>query len=518
MGRRKRVNAALGAGGPDSQRADEVPLQQKRPAQPHPRAAAAASLPAQAPGCGLRTRPALTPSTPSTQRAPAPTSPPPCRPRSAPPRSSSKTPTPPTPRPCCRPRSRPTPSPRPTSALTTPPSLTPRPSTPPPTCMMIWHGPRCGSRCARGTPPTRPRPRSCIIFTGARSRRAGRSCGTTMVGGAGGVWCVKGHARSGTDRDGMGVLMRGARRRPPLRSNDQHAPTPPHPTTHHTRRPNHTRRLGFLELGRRRVPVPLVPGGPLLPGPRRRPRRRLAVGRQVGQAHAQGPRLQRELGHAAAHRQRPVPDDGVRQRRGRRGAAAARRLLRASTGRRAGGGGRRRAAGRPRQARFGPAGPHSFLPLNPPNRSPNPQMHYILGGATGRSFVVGYGPNPPRRPHHRAASCPDLGEECGSQYLSTAEPNPHTLYGALVGGPDENDGYSDDRGNFVQVGGGVGWGARETWAPECRAGSKSPSLLPRAARCAPMSAERGRRRLQRWLHRRARGPAAGARGRGTVRR
>jgi hypothetical protein len=82
--------------------------------------------------------------------------------------------------------------------------------------------------------------------------------------------------------------------------------------------------------------------------------------------------------------------------------------------------------------------------------APPSQMHYILGGVTGRSFVVGYGPNPPLRPHHRAASCPDLSEECGSQYLSTKEPNPHTLYGALVGGPNERDEYSDDRGDFVQ--------------------------------------------------------------------
>ena len=28
------------------------------------------------------------------------------------------------------------------------------------------------------------------------------------------------------------------------------------------------------------------------------------------------------------------------------------------------------------------------------------QLHYALGD-TGRSFVVGYGVNPPKRPHHR---------------------------------------------------------------------------------------------------------------------
>ena len=32
------------------------------------------------------------------------------------------------------------------------------------------------------------------------------------------------------------------------------------------------------------------------------------------------------------------------------------------------------------------------------------QVHYILG-STGRSFVVGYGVNPPTHCHHRGASC-----------------------------------------------------------------------------------------------------------------
>ena len=33
------------------------------------------------------------------------------------------------------------------------------------------------------------------------------------------------------------------------------------------------------------------------------------------------------------------------------------------------------------------------------------QMNYALGDG-GRSYVVGYGKNPPVRPHHAAASCP----------------------------------------------------------------------------------------------------------------
>lgn len=29
------------------------------------------------------------------------------------------------------------------------------------------------------------------------------------------------------------------------------------------------------------------------------------------------------------------------------------------------------------------------------------------------------------------------------------EPSPHVLYGALVGGPGQNDDYTDDRSNYV---------------------------------------------------------------------
>lgn len=64
------------------------------------------------------------------------------------------------------------------------------------------------------------------------------------------------------------------------------------------------------------------------------------------------------------------------------------------------------------------------------------QINYALG-STGRSFVVGFGENPPEHPHHRTAQ--------GSWADNMNEPNyhRHTLYGALVGGPNANDGYTD---------------------------------------------------------------------------
>ena len=63
----------------------------------------------------------------------------------------------------------------------------------------------------------------------------------------------------------------------------------------------------------------------------------------------------------------------------------------------------------------------------------NSQMEYILG-STGRSFVVGFGVNPPKKPHHASSSCPiDPEESCDWDDYDTDAPNPITLYGALVG-------------------------------------------------------------------------------------
>ncbi|XP_049834818.1 endoglucanase A-like [Schistocerca gregaria] len=76
------------------------------------------------------------------------------------------------------------------------------------------------------------------------------------------------------------------------------------------------------------------------------------------------------------------------------------------------------------------------------------QIDYALGDA-GRSYVVGFGENPPLRAHHRAASCPDLPATCDWTQYSTTDPNPHEVTGALVGGPGENDDYSDDRTDYV---------------------------------------------------------------------
>jgi len=73
------------------------------------------------------------------------------------------------------------------------------------------------------------------------------------------------------------------------------------------------------------------------------------------------------------------------------------------------------------------------------------QVGYMLGD-TGRSFVVGYGVNPPTHCHHRGASC--TPSSCCDPNCWDA--NPNVLTGALVGGPGEpNDYYEDRRDDFV---------------------------------------------------------------------
>jgi len=74
------------------------------------------------------------------------------------------------------------------------------------------------------------------------------------------------------------------------------------------------------------------------------------------------------------------------------------------------------------------------------------QINYILGdNPEHRSYVVGFGLNPPRNPHHAGAH--------GSLNDDIDEPgdNRNILYGALVGGPSapKDDAYVDRRSDYV---------------------------------------------------------------------
>ncbi|MEV4489714.1 glycoside hydrolase family 9 protein [Micromonospora coxensis] len=73
------------------------------------------------------------------------------------------------------------------------------------------------------------------------------------------------------------------------------------------------------------------------------------------------------------------------------------------------------------------------------------QINYALGdNPRNSSYVIGFGTNPPRNPHHRTAH--------GSWWDSQTVPaeTRHVLYGALVGGPSAaNDAYTDSRSDYV---------------------------------------------------------------------
>jgi len=74
------------------------------------------------------------------------------------------------------------------------------------------------------------------------------------------------------------------------------------------------------------------------------------------------------------------------------------------------------------------------------------QIDYALGqNPDSRSYVVGFGNNPPVNPHHRGAH----GSWNGS--ISNPTESRHILYGALVGGPSSasDSSYVDDRSNYI---------------------------------------------------------------------
>lgn len=71
------------------------------------------------------------------------------------------------------------------------------------------------------------------------------------------------------------------------------------------------------------------------------------------------------------------------------------------------------------------------------------QINYILGdNPRNGSYMIGFGVNPPKNPHHRTAH--------GAWYNDIDDPvdNRHILFGALVGGPGSNDDYTDSRTDY----------------------------------------------------------------------
>jgi len=73
------------------------------------------------------------------------------------------------------------------------------------------------------------------------------------------------------------------------------------------------------------------------------------------------------------------------------------------------------------------------------------QINYALGdNPQSRSYVVGFGSNPPINPHHRTA------HGSWSNNIKSPTNNRHVLYGALVGGPTStsDSSYVDDREDY----------------------------------------------------------------------
>ncbi|GLT75990.1 hypothetical protein SLA2020_476770 [Shorea laevis] len=85
------------------------------------------------------------------------------------------------------------------------------------------------------------------------------------------------------------------------------------------------------------------------------------------------------------------------------------------------------------------------------------QMDYLLGNnPQGRSYMAGFGNNPPKNPHHRGASVPveDANKEvsCPMSFVNwynKLSDNPNELTGAIVGGPDKQDNFIDKRSDSV---------------------------------------------------------------------
>lgn len=86
------------------------------------------------------------------------------------------------------------------------------------------------------------------------------------------------------------------------------------------------------------------------------------------------------------------------------------------------------------------------------------QVDYLLGdNPLKMSYMVGYGSRYPKRIHHRGSSLPSVVEHpqripcsAGFAALTSSTPNPNVLVGAVVGGPDAQDRFPDERSDYAQ--------------------------------------------------------------------
>jgi Glycosyl hydrolase family 9 len=88
------------------------------------------------------------------------------------------------------------------------------------------------------------------------------------------------------------------------------------------------------------------------------------------------------------------------------------------------------------------------------------QADYILGSNPMKmSYMVGFGSRFPTKVHHRGASIVSYKESNGfigctqgfDDWFGHNRENPNVLVGAIVGGPNCEDRFRDDRGNYMQT-------------------------------------------------------------------
>jgi hypothetical protein len=95
----------------------------------------------------------------------------------------------------------------------------------------------------------------------------------------------------------------------------------------------------------------------------------------------------------------------------------------------------------------------NFYPTNVLREFAKTQIDYILGkNPRNMSYLVGFGPKYPKHVHHRGASIPKnkVKYNCkgGWKWRDSKKPNPNTIEGAMVAGPDKHDGFRDVRMNY----------------------------------------------------------------------
>ncbi len=112
-------------------------------------------------------------------------------------------------------------------------------------------------------------------------------------------------------------------------------------------------------------------------------------------------------------------------------------------------------------------------------------MNYCFGDNSANfSYVVGMGEDYPQAWHHRTSSGAwnDKWSNIGQTEGEDAKPHAHILYGALCGGPDQQDGYSDKIGDYqyteVAIDYNAGYTAALCAMVEKYGGSSDPSFPP----------------------------------------